>query len=152
LPFLCHFFNALCEGINDLTFLECRSLLTEVTSVELGQTRSSFRQRNPNNNLVADPAKDGDLLQVNVSKEERRQLSSYRKWAATQLLLQMAHEEKEVINSLPRHEKLMFLTRLEKAMEGDIRYKPPLVQVKEFPGQAGSVAPNVVLELAPDEA
>lgn len=64
---------------------------------------------------------------------ERKAQASYRQFVAFHLLRCLSDEESEAIRQLDPHERGIFLTRLEKALEGDIRYPFPHIRVDRFP-------------------
>jgi hypothetical protein len=63
----------------------------------------------------------------------RKRRISYRQFVATELLQHLTDAEKDAINSLPQNEKAKFLTRLQKALEGDLSFPFPQIRVTQLP-------------------
>ena len=64
---------------------------------------------------------------------DRRARASYRQFVAFHLLHSLSEKELEAIRHLDAHERGKFLTRLQKALEGDTRYPFPHIRVDRFP-------------------
>ena len=79
------------------------------------------------------------MTQLQIDRRRERQaLASRRQWIASNFLKSLSQEEIKAINDLPREEKGKFLTQLQKALEGDVRFPFPFIAVDRFPGADGA--------------